>query len=283
MFKAYYLLIKPGIIRGNLVTAAAGFFLAAQGDIDWGLFLATMAGVSLVIASACVCNNYIDRGIDAKMMRTKTRALVSGVISGRNSMVYATVLGLAGFALLADFTNLLTAALGVLAFVVYVLLYGWSKRRAPYGTLVGSVAGALPPVAGYSAVTDRLDIAAGLLFLLLVCWQMPHFYAIAMYRLKDYQAASIPVLPAVKGLHATKIYILLYIVAFTLAAAAFTVFNYTGYAYLAVMVLTGLAWLSLGLIGFKTDNDSRWARKMFFFSLAVIMIFSVTISLDSSV
>src|SRR3990167_11518603 len=116
MFKTYYTLTKPGIIYGNLITTAAGFFLASKGNINFGLLLATLAGVSLVIGSACVFNNYLDRDIDKKMARTKIRALAAGIIPIRNAIIFATFLGLAGFLLLTKYTNILTAFIGVLAF-----------------------------------------------------------------------------------------------------------------------------------------------------------------------
>jgi protoheme IX farnesyltransferase len=281
MFKTYYLLTKPGIIRGNLVTAIAGFFLASQGHVRGWLLLETMVGVSLVIASGCVFNNYIDRGIDAKMERTKKRALVNGSISATGALVYASVLGAGGFLVLAWYTNLLTVVLGLLGLFFYVVVYGVGKRRGVYGTVIGSISGALPPVAGYTAVSGRLDAGAAILFLILVCWQMPHFYAIALYRLKDYAAAGLPVLPVVKGPRTTKIQIMAYIITFTVAAVALTAFGYAGFTYLAVVILLGAGWLGLGARGFRAGDDQRWARKMFLFSLAVIMILSLTISLNA--
>lgn len=281
MFQTYYRLTKPGIIYGNAIAAAGGFLLASNGHINFGLFLATLAGLSLVIASACVTNNYIDRDIDAKMARTKNRALASGAVSVRNSLIYAAGLGLAGALTLALFTNILTATLALFGWFAYVVLYGIGKRRTVHGTVIGSISGAVPPVVGYCAVTNRLDAGALLLFLVLVCWQMPHFYAIAMYRLKDYAAASIPVLPLKKGSHATKVQMLVYILAFIVATSLLTVLGYTGYTHLAVMILLGLAWLRLSLQGFKAASDEQWARKLFGFSLIVLLVFSAIISVDA--
>lgn len=281
MFKTYYRLTKPGIIYGNSIAAAGGFLLASNGQINFSLFLTTLAGLALVIASACVVNNYIDRGIDAKMSRTKNRALVSGAVSGRNAIIYATILGLVGVLLLVLYTNLLTAGLALFGWFAYVVLYGIGKRRTVHGTVIGSISGAVPPVVGYCAVTNRLDAGALLLFLILVCWQMPHFYAIAMYRIKDYAAASIPVLPIKNGSHATKVQMLLYILAFIVATLMLTVLGYTGYTYLVVMVLLGLAWLRLSIQGLKAANDEQWAHKLFRFSLIVLLVFSVMISIDA--
>ncbi len=281
VFKTYYDLTKPGIIRGNLLTAAAGFFLASQGHIDSWLLLATLAGTSLVIASGCVLNNYIDRNIDQKMARTSKRALVLGTVSETEALVYATGLNLLGFMILAVYTNTLTVAIGLLAVLFYVVIYGVAKRRSVYGTIVGSIPGAASVVAGYTAVTGQLDMAALLLFVILVAWQIPHFYAIALYRLDDYTAAKLPVMPVAKGVGITKIQILFYISAFTAAAVSLTLFGYTSYVSLVVSTLLGLAWLGLGLKGYRSHDDKRWGRTMFLFSLLVITLLCVTIAIDS--
>ena len=281
MLKAYYRLTKPGIIYGNAITVVAGFLLASKGHVDVALLLATLVGVSLVIASGCVFNNYIDRGIDSKMTRTKKRALVTGDISGQNALIYATLLGLVGFVLLGVFVNTLTVLLGIFALLVYVILYGISKRASVHGTLVGSVAGAMPIVAGYAAVTNSLDTGAWLLFLVLAVWQMPHFYAIATYRKKDYASAGLPVLTVKLGNRPAKVQIVTYIVMFLLAVTLLTLYGYTGVAYLVVTLLAGLAWLRLALLGFSAKDDNKWARKLFGFSLLVLLIFSFMISINN--
>lgn len=240
-----------------------------------------LVGLSLVIASGCVFNNYIDMDIDAKMSRTKKRPLVAGTISVRNALIYAVTLGLAGGFILGAFTNmraLLSAMFGLFA---YTVLYSFWKRRSSFGTVVGSISGAVPPVVGYLAVTDKFDSGAWLLFLILVCWQMPHFYAIAIYRAKEYKAAGIPVLPLKKGLLNAKVQIFGYIVAFTFAASALAAFGYGGYVYFVVVLVLSLYWLWLAAKGFKVKDSDRWARKMFGASLIIITAFSVVISLNS--
>lgn len=281
MFKTYYSLIKPGIIYGNAMTAVAGFLLASKGHVRIGLLLATLMGASLVIASGCVFNNYIDRSIDKKMARTKRRALVSGKVSGRSALMYATVLGVAGFLILALGVNALVVGIGVIGLLDYVIFYGIAKRRSVYGTLVGSISGATPVVAGYCAVTGHFDAAALILFFILAIWQMPHFYAIATYRHDDYAAASLPVLPVIKSMRITKLNIAVYIAGFVLATAALSIFGYAGYTYLGAMVLIGLAWLRLAIQGFWRHDDTKWARGLFGFSLVVLLVFSVLISLDA--
>jgi protoheme IX farnesyltransferase len=250
--------------------ASAGFLLAAANTewFDAATFAGLIAGTALVISSACVLNNYIDRGIDSKMKRTRERAIVTHEVSATQALVYTGILALLGFGCLALLTNWLTVLLGVAAYFAYIVLYGIAKRKTIYGTLVGAIAGGLPPVAGYAAVTNGLDIGALLLFLLLVAWQMPHFYAIAMRRRSDYAAAKLPVWPVVKGMQATRRQILGFIVLFVGASIAFTAWGYTGYFFAVVMVGMGIVWLLKGL---RTGNDSAWARRMFFFSLLVLL------------
>lgn len=278
--KTYYMLTKPGIIMGNVITTGAGFALASKGLVDFWLFLATMGGLALIIASAGVFNNYIDRAMDAKMERTKNRALVTGAVSSFNALFFGALLCIAGVAILSYYTNALTVLVALSGFFVYLVLYAFWKYRSFYGTLIGSLAGGVPPVVGYCAVSNQLDLGAFLLFMIMVLWQMPHFFAIAMYRLKDYKAAAIPVLPVTKGAYVTKVQILLYIIAFALTSLMLTYVGYTGVVYLAVASVLSLGWFALGLKGFKAANDQVWARQMFVFSLVVIMGLCVTISLD---
>jgi len=175
---------KPGIVQGNLLTCAAGFLLASEWHNHWARLAFTLAGTGLVIASACVFNNYLDREIDAKMDRTRHRALVNKIVPTRSALLYGMGLGLLGEWLLFTRVNALTAWIGLFGFAAYVFLYSWAKRRSPWGTLVGTVSGSTPPVAGYVAITNQLDATAIGLFVLMVCWQMAHFYSIAIYRQK---------------------------------------------------------------------------------------------------
>jgi protoheme IX farnesyltransferase len=267
----YVNLTKPGIIMGNVITTAGGFALASRGSFNFLLFLVTLLGISLIIASACVCNNFIDRSADGMMSRTKNRPLARGVISSRNALFFALALGLSGAALLYVFVNMLALAAALFGFLVYVALYSFSKYRSIHGTLIGSVAGALPPVVGYCAASGSFDGGALIFFLILALWQMPHFFAIAIRRLEEYAAASIPVLPVVKGLKATKIQMLCYILIFTISTSMLTFFGYAGPLFLVATAPLGLAWLVLCIKGFKSKNDTLWARQMFLFSLVVIM------------
>jgi heme o synthase len=276
----YYLITKPGIIMGNLVTVGAGFLLATKGEIHFWLFLATMLGMAFIMASACVLNNYIDRPIDKKMERTKNRALVQGLISGRNAILLALVLGILGAGILLAFTNLLTVCVAAFGFFVYVVPYSLWKARTIYGTAIGSIAGAVPPIVGYCAYSNKFDGGALILFIMMVLWQMPHFFAIAMSHLKDYTKANIPVLPVIKGAWRTKVHMVLYIIAFIPAAMLLTFYGYTGYLYLTVTVSISLLWLALSIAGFKATDDQLWGRRMFILSLVAITAICFVIPFD---
>ncbi len=276
--KNYLTLTKPGIIFGNLITAAAGFALASQKQINVSAFLIMLIGLTFVIASACICNNYIDRELDGKMARTKKRPLVQGVISNKSALTLATFLLIAGLFVISNFVNYLAAISSIFGFVGYVFLYSFSKYQTSLGTLIGSFSGAVPPVVGYCAASAQLDLAALLIFLVIAMWQMPHFYAIAIYRLKDYAKGAIPVLPIHKGMHRTKVHMAAYVVAFILASYSLSFFQFTNQVFGISMTVLGLIWLILSFKGFKASNDTVWARKMFIFSLVIIMAQSVMIS-----
>lgn len=276
----YYLLTKPGIILGNLVTVAAGFILGSQGNINVMLFLATLLGITLIMASACVFNNYIDRSIDKKMNRTKNRALVLGLITGPNALLFGSVLGFFGLLVLSAFTNLLTVAIAGIGFFVYVVLYSFWKGKTVYGTAIGSIAGAVPPVIGYCSASGQFDAAAVILFAIMVFWQMPHFFAIALQHFDDYKKANIPALPIAKGILRTKIHMLLYILAFIPLTMMLTFFGYTGQIFLVMTTVISLAWLALCIKGFSTSNFQHWGKQMFRLSLVVLLVICFIIPFD---
>ncbi len=281
LYREYYRLAKPGIVYGNACTTIAAFLFASQLHVDPILFLATIVGIGLVIASACVCNNYLDRDMDMKMERTACRALVTGVITLRTALIYASVLGLAGFALLYIYVNSLTAGLALFGFGMYVGPYTRAKRTSPWAAVIGAIPGAIPIVVGYTAVTNHLDTAALILFIILALWQIPHFYAIALYRLKEYRAAGIPVLPAQKGIHVTKVHIVISILLYIIATLSLAMYSYAGHSYLALTLIVGFAWLIQSIRGYLTMKPSAWARRIFLFSLIVLVSFCVTLAFSS--
>lgn len=285
MVKTYISLTKPGIIWGNLVAATGGFMLAAQGHPNLFLYLITMLGVSLVVASGCVFNNVIDIDIDEKMARTESRALVTGRVSHHAALVFATVLGTVGFSVLYIYTNLMTLYFAALGFFVYVVLYTlWSKRKSIHGTLVGSVSGACPPVMGYVSNTSQLDTAASLIFLGFCAWQMPHSYAIGIFREQDFRNSRIPLVPLVKGYANCQKQMLVYIILFLLCVFGLFYFKYIGFFALAFISAICFYWIYQAIFLFKPDDPefiaSVWGKKMFITSIFAITIFSIMISVD---
>jgi len=273
----YCFLTKPGIIFGNTVTASAGFALASKHSLNLSLFIMMLVGLSLVIGSACVFNNYIDRELDSKMPRTQKRALVTGAISNQSAIIFALILGLLGIATLSFFTNPFTAVIALLGLLVYVFVYSFSKYQTHFCTLLGSIAGSVPPLVGYTAITGRIDLCALILFLMITMWQMPHFFAISIYRIEDYAKGEIPVLPLSKGMLTTKLNMLFYIILFMIASFSLYYFNYAGLIFLIPMLSLGAFWFILCMQGFKGVDDVTWARKIFIFSLVIIMAIGITI------
>jgi protoheme IX farnesyltransferase len=280
VIKKYYLLTKPGIIRGNLMTAVAGFLFASNGDVHFLDLIILLLGIALVIAAACVANNYIDRDIDRKMERTKKRPLVTGDISTKSAIIYACLLGLMGFILLLQL-GYLTVLIGMVGVIDYVVVYGYAKRRSVHGTLIGGISGATALVAGYVAVTNSLDLTAAFLFLIMLVWQMPHFYAIAIYRRQDYLAAGLPVMSVVKGVRYTQVLTIIYIALYTVSAATLPASGYTGVTYFIVMTVLSLAWLWMAILGLANKDNAKWGHQIFGFSLIVLIVFSVLLSVNN--
>ena len=277
MLKKYLFLTKPGILFGNFVTTLGGFFLAAQGSVDFLLLLITLVSTTLVVASGCVVNNVIDQEIDPKMQRTQNRALVQKTISQSAALVYAAVLGLLGFSMLWFFVNAYAFGFAVLGFIVYVLFYSlWTKRTSIHQTIVGSISGASPPVIGYTAVSNEFDVAALLVFLAYALWQMPHSWAIAIYRFDDYKSANIPILPVARSVQRTKVESLIYVILFTAVLNGLYCFGYTNILFLMIFNLLSGYWIYLSIIGFQAKDDQRWARGYFLYSVILITVLSIS-------
>ena len=278
--RSYLQLIKPGITLFNTLTGVAGFLLAASiVPFQLAAFIGMIIGIAAVIASACVFNNILDRDIDKRMKRTAKRDVASGVISVKKAVLFAVVLGLIGFGALSILTNTVTFILGVIAFIWYIAIYGYAKRTTVFSTIIGGVAGALPPAAGYTALTGNIDTAAIILFLIMMFWQMPHFYAIAMFRRSDYASANLPVWSVVYGMKSAKRQILLFTVLFALVSISLTTFGYTGIVYLVGMVALSVYWLYRGITLYNKVDDEKWARQMFGVSLLIMLSMSVLIAI----
>jgi protoheme IX farnesyltransferase len=271
MLKKYLEAVKPERTFFNVMMTAAGFVYAAHWHIHWALALATIAGTSLLVMSGCLTNNATDAQVDAVMPRTRRRASAKGEIPVRNLVVLAVVLGVAGLGVLFVWVNTLVVWLGVVAYVDYTALYAWTKRTTPLSTLAGTPAGSLPLAAGYVAVVDRFNTTALLLTLVMAAWQMAHFYAIGIYRLKDYKVGGLPIWPARYGVRNTQMWILGFICAFILLAELLNNPVFT------VVALAGLYWLYHSIKGIRTDKAEAWARGSFGVSLWVLLVFAAAL------
>lgn len=283
MPRPYLLLVKPRLVCANLVAACGGFFLAGGGGA--GLFFVAMAGIALVVASGCVCNNCIDRDIDREMARTRERPLPAGAVSPAAAWAYGALLGLAGGLVLLLGTNALCFGIVAAGFVIYVGVYSLllKRRHSLLATLLGSLAGAAPPVAAYCAARGRFDGGAAFLLAIFSLWQIPHAHAIALFRRDEYAAAGVPVVSLTRGVPATRRLLVGHIAAFVLVAPLLTVGGYAGYAYFTAAAVAGLAWLALALAGpVSPDAVRAWAGELVFASIAVIFLLSVLMALDAA-
>jgi len=279
--RAYYEVVKPERTYANVMTTAAGFLFACQWKIDWVLLLATIFGTTFIVMSACALNNFTDHKLDAKMSRTKGRALVRGKVSRRHVLILAITLGVLGFWLLLAYVNALTALIGVIGYIDYVVLYGWSKRHSIHSTLIGTISGAAPIVAGYTAVTGTFDAAAAILGAIMVFWQMPHFYAIGIFRREDYELAGLPIWPVKKGTRSTQRWMMFYTTLYVLSLLALAYYGANSYTYIIVAGLLGLSWLLMGFRGLNAHQTTKWARGMFGYSLLLLMAFVALLPLST--
>ena len=270
-------LIKIGIVNSNAITTFTGLWLALH--FSGSSFLAnldivflTLIGSSFIIAGSCTLNNYIDRDIDHLMERTKGRPTVTGKMqSSRVALLGFLLIGLGSVQLFM--TTITAGIIGLIGVFSYVVLYSmWSKRLYVSNTIVGSVSGAVPPLIGWAAVDGNLDMMAWVLFLIMFIWQPPHFYALAMRRAEEYRAAGIPMLPVVKGFTRTKRSIILWIIALLPLPFLLTEL---GTPFLVLATALNIGWLAVGFYGRKFQDDIKWAKLMFVYSLQYLTILFV--------
>ncbi|MFD2694764.1 heme o synthase [Sporolactobacillus shoreicorticis] len=262
--------VKIGIVNSNLMTTFTGLWLALffnEENIGTlaGSVIFVLMGTALVIAGGCSLNNFIDRDIDPLMERTHERPSATGKMSGRTVLIMGLSLSVLG--LLALLAASVTAAIyGLLGLLVYVLVYTlWLKRSHSMNTVVGSVAGAVPPIIGWAAVDPSLQSPIPwILFLVLFLWQPPHFLALAMKRVEEYRRAGIPMLPVVAGFEITKRQMIFYVA--VLVPTSLLLYA-LGPVYLVSALILGFTWLGLAIYGLMAKDTVKWARLMFVYSL----------------
>lgn len=278
--KDFLTLAKPGIVVGNSLAAIGGYCVGASGEVQLTELLGVGLGTVCIIAASCVINNYLDRGIDAKMQRTQRRPSVTGSISLQVASVYAAVLMLAGIVLLALLTNVATMLIGLAGSVLYTIVYGYAKRKTHFATIIGAFPGATPPLAGYIAATNQFDLGAWLVFAAMFCWQMPHFYAISIRRLEQYRAAGIPVLPDARGLSRTVWEMRLFGLAFPALCYSIAHYGYAGFLFGATMILISLWWLAPMFSPNWRTATTTIAKTVFKRSLIVLLVFCLSMMLS---
>jgi heme o synthase len=255
---AFLELTKPRIVTMVLVTTALGFFLG--GHAAWPVLVATLAGVGLATGGAAVLNNYLDRDVDAKMSRTRQRALPAGVVSPSHALAYGVTLVLVGVLALVWWVNLLTGFLTLLAAFLYVLVYTPMKRVSWFNTTIGAIPGAIPPLCGWAAATGQLASGAWVLFAILFVWQHPHFFSIAWIFRDDYRNAGLKMLSVVNPVGTFRQTILFSVALIGVAALPVWV-GMAGRVYLAGAVALSVAMLAVG-IGFCRSKSVPDARRL---------------------
>jgi protoheme IX farnesyltransferase len=281
-WRDYLALTKPGIVRMCLVMTAGGLWLAPS-SVGWQVWVAALIGSGLAVASANAFNMVWEREGDKQMARTRTRPVASGRLGVGASSAFAGLLGIAAMVVLGWGTNVLTAALAAFALLSYVLVYTPLKRVTPLALVIGAVPGAVPPLLGWTAVTDSLDLPGAVLFAILLVWQMPHFLAISVFRKADYAAAGILCVPVVRGETVAKIQAIAWAALLIPISVALTPLGVTGPIYLIAAVVLGLAFLIQavrGLLSREPNTDIRWARQLFMLSLVYLPALTVALVID---
>lgn len=278
-WRKWYYLTKPGIIYGNSLHLIAGFLFSyvLGTSLFPGIF--ALIGTGFMIASACVANNYIDRDIDARMKRTKTRATVDGSVSAYATLLYALILFGSGVAVLVAARQGLVLLLGLVAYVSYVWIYTYAKRTTIHSTLIGTIPGAVPLVAGYVVNPGFSVIGALLLFVLLVSWQMPHFYAISLYRKKEYKAAKLPVAGVVLPEKTVANHMIMWGILYLLCAIGLIWVDVLGIVPGLLLLVAAMLWLRT--MSRPGRGSEQWARQVFKQSMFLVLTLLVSALLQT--
>ena len=279
-FKELQQIIKMGLVQGNLIPAFAGAWLAVVMSNHSFLssipqILLMLIGSTLIMGGACALNNYYDQDIDRIMPSKQNRPTVNDRISDKNLLILSFGMMLLGEACLF-LLNVPSGVLGLIGIVGYVSYYSiWSKRHTTWNTVVGSFPGAVPPLIGWVAIDGNISLIAIALFLIVFCWQPIHFYALAIKRSDEYSLANIPMLPSVKGFKRTRISMFIWLV--FLLPLPFLLSS-LGTTFVVLATLLNLGWLYVGLTSFKKATDqTKWATKMFIYSLNYLVVFFVLV------
>ena len=273
-------LAKPRITALVVFTTASGLWLAPRGVSALTVVL-TLIGTVLIVAAANTLNMYLERDSDALMSRTMNRPLPAHRLEPDVALKFGVVLALISVPLLTFGVGALPGLLASIALVSYVLLYTPMKRQTATALLVGALPGAIPPLIGWTAATERLELPGVLLFAVMFLWQVPHFLAITLFRKEEYAKAGLIVQPNEPGgERAARTNIVRYTVALVAVSLLFVPIGAAHAAYLATALVAGLGFLAYGLRGLKADAGPRWARNLFLLSLVYLPLVFGVLMLD---
>ncbi|WP_226944789.1 heme o synthase [Pseudomonas sp. FME51] len=279
-WRDYLELTKPKVVALMIITSAIGMLLSTPGAVSWSVLLLGNLGIALCAGSAAAINHVVDRRIDLHMARTQRRPLAQGRVNPIHALLFALALGVAGMAILLLWINALTAWLTLGSLLGYAVIYtSYLKRATPQNIVIGGLAGAAPPLLGWTAVTGQVDAEALLLVLIIFAWTPPHFWALAIHRKAEYAKVDIPMLPVTHGEQYTKLHILLY--SFILLAVSLLpyVIHMSGTLYLVVALGLGLRFIDWAWALYR-DSRPHAAIKTFKFSLWYLLWLFVALLVD---
>jgi protoheme IX farnesyltransferase len=275
----YFALMKPRVMFLVVFTALVGL-VAAPGHMHPVLAVAALLCIAVGAGAAGALNMWYDADIDARMARTSARPIPRGRITADEARAFGTVLAIGSVICLGLMANWVAAGLLALTIAFYVFVYTmWLKRSTPQNIVIGGAAGAFPPLVGWASVTNRLDLAALYLFLIIFYWTPPHFWALALYRTDDYRKSGLPMLPVTHGSEFTRLHIVLY----TIALVAVTMLPFSirmsGWLYLVSALALGTAFLTYAVQLQRAYSDAL-ARRTFRFSIVYLSLLFIALLVD---
>lgn len=279
-WRDYLELCKPRVVALMLLTVIVGMFLATPGLVPLTLLLASLVGIGFAAGSAAAINHLVDKRIDSIMARTSKRPVARGRVSVKQAIWFALIMGVTGLTILVYFVNILTAVLTFITLIGYAGVYtGYLKRATPQNIVIGGLAGAAPPLLGWTAITNQLDPQALLLVLIIFTWTPPHFWALAIYRFEEYKNAAIPMLPVTHGIAFTKLNVLLYTILLLVVSVLPFVVGMSGWFYLLGALTLGARFLYWSIVLYVTDRPVV-AMQTFRFSIVYLMVLFVFLLVD---
>jgi len=279
-WRDYRELTKPGVVALMILTSVIGMFMAVPGVVPLDVLLLGNLGIALCAGAAAAVNHLVDQSIDQRMARTRNRPVARGRVTPLQGAVFALVLGGLGMAVLLLFVNALTAWLTLASLLGYAFVYTFFLKRAtPQNIVIGGLAGAAPPLLGWTAVTGEIHAHALLLVLIIFAWTPPHFWALAIHRRDEYALVNVPMLPVTHGVAFTKLHILLYtIIMFLITLLPFAT-RLSGPLYLAGAVILGARFLYWAIVLMRGTNP-RAAIMTFKYSITYLMALFLVMLVD---